>query len=438
VRALVLPIILYLMVSASLQAPGSPSDAAHRVFAALQRKDWRALVSLIDSTSLQTVREEELRAFVAWGRQKDEIAAANRANRGWSLDIHNDLPAAEIAAVKDVRVPTLEGSPTIGTLAAESPADFFVRLCRAGYETPTRDSPLKHFTALQRQIVGEVLDGDSLAYVLYRREARWIQDDTQFIGLPGRLMIATMRRHDGAWRMVLDDDIGWSPDLGVLLPGRPEWPGPIPEFKTQTRTMPLPAAPTGALPPRRAASEVARAALAAFETGDWKGLAALVHPDQLEDFQQRQIIRLIQWEDSRSMRERAFREGSTAFVMSYSDSLTADDLARAANIKLPLFGDSVTIGQLAHLSPAAFFERWCAVMFGEASHFYSMREAKRRVIGEVRETDGLTQVVYRSRARYAPQRLAVVRTQDDWGIYLNDELAPEGGIHLLLDPHDSK
>jgi len=411
-----------------------PSDAAQAVFAALKQHDWRQLATLIDPASLEEFREDQLRTFVAWARQKDEIAAANRVHGNWSLDIHNDLPPAEIAATKDMRVPTLAGSPTIGTLAAESPANFFSRICRAAYESSHTWGYLGDFRTLKRDVIGELADGDSLAYVLYRREARHIEDNTAWIDLPGNLKIAPMRARDGHWLMVLDDDIGWGPDLGELLPTREEWPGErAPKLATRTRTTPLQRLPPGAGPPRRSAGDAVRDAFAAFARGDWKAFATLVHPDRLAEFKREEIASLIAWENSRDARERAKREGMGVFMMSFSDTLTDSDIAQAASVKTPVFGGSTTIGDLAQLAPAAFFERWCAVVFGAESIFASRREEARRIIGEVQETDGLTQVVYQASRWKSVQRMPVVRTLDDWGIYLNEDVVWHGALDMLLD-----
>src|SRR5712671_1023855 len=145
------PLTLLLGLPLMVTAQTSPSDAVRAAFAALGKHDWRRLATLVDPPSLEKVREDQLRSFVAWARQKDEIAAASRVHGTWSLDIHNDLPAAEIEAVKRVRVPTLAGSPTIGTVAAESPTDFFIRLCRAAYENANPWGYLRDFSVLQRQ-----------------------------------------------------------------------------------------------------------------------------------------------------------------------------------------------------------------------------------------------------------------------------------------------
>jgi len=62
-----------------------------------------------------------------------------------------------------------------------------------------------------------------------------------------------------------------------------------------------------------------------------------------------QIASLIAWENSRDVRERAMREGMGAFMMSFSGTLTDSDVAQAATVKTPLFGDSTTIGGLARM-----------------------------------------------------------------------------------------
>ncbi len=417
-----------------LTAQTGPTETVRTAFSALKAHHWQQLAALIDPGSLENFKQSELRALAAFARQQDEIAAATREGRGYSLDIHNELRPGEIQQVASVRIRTLADSPTMATLAAESASDFFVRLSSEIYGSRAEKELTQDIAGLERQLIGEIIESDTLVHVVYRREYRHVEGDTLWSELPGSLKIASLTRVRSRWLLKLGDDIGWFADFSSLLRDR-RWPSP--EFKRQTRITEAPSVSAGAPAARRNAIHAARDAFAAFENKDWVSLAARVHPKELSAFQRRQIAYLIAWERSKESRSQAMRAG-TAFMLLYDDSLSDEELARAANVKMPMFGASTTIGELTHLSPAVFFMRWCETAYGPKSgHFGTWRtDLTRQVIGEAIENAAVAHVLYRFAGESGVELITLVREGDDWGIRFNSDIGFPVDLDMILHETD--
>lgn len=114
-----------------------------------------------------------------------------------------------VAQLADTRVPVFPGTPTLAELARLSPADFFVRWCQAVYEVAPEKGPGGGKTELQREVVGEVLESPMLAHVLYRSDGSREQ--------PWPIKRMPLRRSAQGWYLLLNDDLGWSIDLGMLF-----------------------------------------------------------------------------------------------------------------------------------------------------------------------------------------------------------------------------
>jgi hypothetical protein len=80
---------------------------------------------------------------------------------------------------------------------------FFEVWCEAAYGSGSRGlGGVK--SGLQRRVLGEVFEDDSLAHVVYRSEALYAVETMPL-------------KWSGRWLLMLNDDIGWIGDLDFQL-----------------------------------------------------------------------------------------------------------------------------------------------------------------------------------------------------------------------------
>jgi len=415
-------------------AQEGPTQTVQAAFAALAQRDWLALANIVDPTRLEKFRQEELGFILLWARQKDSIAEAKRQERPWSLSGRDSVSPETVAKVGHVQVPAFPGSPTVAQLAAIPPAEFFARWCGVAYGADAERDPVQEVVGLERRTIGQVLEGDTMAHVLYRRESRHVDMDELKIDLPGRVMEMPLKRSGRRWLLLLNDDLGRAWDLLGLFQ---ESHG----YRLGTSRQTTRAAPTTPTPPnpeavkaRPGPTETVQAAFGAFERRDWQALASLVHPDRLASFQSEQVAYLIAWTGSKEARAQATREGA-AFMMSYDDSLSSDAMATVADVKVEAFSHGATIGELARLSPSAFFTRWCEAAYGanpKKGPGQVKLGLKREVIGEMFEDDTLAHVLYRTDLWYSVRRMPLKYSSAGWRLLLNDDIGWSIDLSMVL------
>lgn len=420
-----------LLVAPSMSSlQSTPAEAVVAAFERVREHDWEGLARLVHPDRLEEFRSDELGMLLQWARRRDELAAGVRAGKGYGMNRDTLTPQA-IAAVANVPVTTFRKAPTFGQLAALTPEQFFVEWCTASDHRTGSMHRASNRIDYKREIVGTTVTDDSMAYVIYRQEMRTISDNVRYIDLPGQAQVMPLKRAGDKWLLLLnrEDVVGHMSFPDVL---------PIPEFRehprwddshipTERRVRPiLPQLPSGSAPARRSASAVAAAAFEAFEQEQWKALAMLVHPKALSDFRERELEFIVMWIKTREQRMQATREGSQGFIWSV-DTLTDDMVKAIADVPIPVFADSATVGQIAALSPADFFVKYCEAIYADAE--FKAGEG-RRILGEISEGEALAHVLYTPRSGYRftdpwkVLRLPVTRTDNDWGILLNDDIVP--------------
>ena len=418
-----------------LSAQATPSETVLTAFKAVHEHDWAGLARLVDPERLEQFRRDELGMLLEWARRREEIEASVRAGRGYGMNRDTLTPEA-IAAVANVPVATFRNTPTFGHLAALTPGQFFVEWCIASEHRSGNLHRASNRIDYQREVVGTIVVDDSMAYVIYRQEMRTISDNVLYIDQPGEAHVMPLKRAAGNWLLLLnqEDIVGHMSFPDVL---------PIPAFRdvpawdhsrvpTEKRVRPaLPQLPPGSAPARRSASTVAAAAFDAVEQGNWKALAALVHPNTLTEFRERQLQFVVMWVNTRADRLQATKEGVQMFMWSM-DTLTDEMIKTVADVPLPVFADSVTVGQLAAMSPADFFVKYCEAVYADDEFRVSdvADGQHRRILGEIPEGETLAHVLYAPRPGYRftdpwkVMRMPIMRTGDDWGILLNDDIVP--------------
>jgi hypothetical protein len=122
-------------------------------------------------------------------------------------------------------------------------------------------------------------------------------------------------------------------------------------------------------------------------------------------------------------------------MFSYEDSLPPEAIVQVAELEVPLLPRPRTIGQLAGLSPAEFFEEWCRAAYGIPREGIGSwkRTFERRLIGHAFESDNLSHVLYRTPRLYAAERMPLQWSEEGWRIMLNDDIGWSGDLSLEPD-----
>ena len=190
-----------------MAAQQGPTSTVQIAFSALEQHDWPTLATLVHPDALATLRQHSLAQIIVLA----ELAKAGKPTANFGYNPGDIVIADHLPQVGDQRVPEFPTSPSINELAALSPADFFVRWCQAVYESRP-ELPGSSVPHTKRHIIGEVMEGDTLAHVVYRREGRWM--------IPWHVDIMPLRRLGDRWSLLLNDDIGESVDLMTLFHDR--------------------------------------------------------------------------------------------------------------------------------------------------------------------------------------------------------------------------
>ena len=425
----------FLLVALALQAPQTPTQVVQAAFDATAKRDWRRLSELVDPARLKKFRDANLGMLVEWAQRRDEIAASEKGFGFYGID---SLTPQMIAAVKDVRLPAF--GETIGRLAALSSQEFFIRWSDAADRNAW--DPTEESSEAKRELVGELRMGDTLAYVIYRHEVRSVTDSVLCIDLPGQPMVMPIKKVSGRWRLLLNDDVGSVRYVFSLLP----IPDPLPHWDASklrrvTRLKPAPPLPPGASAPRRRPAQVTAAAFDAFTHGDWKVLAALVHPTMLAQFKREEMDFIIEWAQEKQSGSPVPVGGIQIMIHPRDeDTLTAANIASVAAMRVPVFRDSATIGQLAATTPEQFFVLWCEAVYGNpgaTDTSWAHYNGARRILGAVLEGQTLAHVLYSGGPytfddKWRVSRMPLMRTDDDWGLLLNDDIGERTILSMRL------
>lgn len=432
--ATVLGIVLFIH-SADMQAQSGPSQVAESAFDALSHRDWPSLAALIDPAALDTLRQMSLGLVILFTEERK----AGKEGGGYNpqdVRIPDHLPTLGAEHVS-----SFHGNPTIAQLASLSSSEFFIRWCEAVYGSVLAGDSVYDRVNLQRHIVGELLESDSLAHVLYRREARHVEVNELVIDLPGYLMVLPARKLQGQWRLEFNSDLGWLVDFMQAFNARHTIPAHT--LKHITRIEPEPAIPAnvGVGHGKPGPTEIARSAFDAFSRRDWPTLTALVDSGRLVAFQRAELAYLAVWVMSTKERAQAKTQGVTGFAFSYDDSLPpASAVAPVADVKAPVFPNDQTLGALAQLSPTMFFEHWCEAVYDKGPNWRpgaTKIKWQRAIIGAVFEGQAVAHVLYRyglkDLEKGPVERMPLKRTPSGWRLLLNDDIGSSLDFSVLLN-----
>lgn len=175
----------------------SPEDVFQTAVDAYASGDWRTLADLVHPDALASLRTKQLGSIVAYSVLEGEMAKGRSV--GFSPSDFAKPEAIEQA--KHVRISEFPNAPTIGELGVLSPPDFFIQWCEAAHRTDRHD-PRPSIQKIKRSLIGQVIEGENLAHVLYRLEVKSNE-------LAGALRIMSLKRDDERWLLLLNDDIIW-------------------------------------------------------------------------------------------------------------------------------------------------------------------------------------------------------------------------------------
>jgi len=196
-RSLCLSVAFTLVAMRMATGQMTPTQTVQTGFDAFARSDWRTLASLIHPEALTAFRTDQLGSAVGYVLLRTD---AQMRNRNISIRPADFVSPDAIERSKDLPVAEFPGAPTIGELAALSLSDFFVRWCEAAFRN--RERPWPAIQQVGRQIIGELMEGDTLAHVLYRQQV-------ESIWIAGKLDVMSLKRVQGHWLMLLNDDVIW-------------------------------------------------------------------------------------------------------------------------------------------------------------------------------------------------------------------------------------
>jgi hypothetical protein len=402
-------------------AQQSPEQVVDSAFRAIARRDWVVLRDLMDPTTLDLARQENLGMLILVAEQR---RAGEDAGGGYNPQ--DVIIADHIATVGSVRAPRF-GNATIAELAALSPAEFYVRWLDAAY-TPDRAGMIEDIVDRTRSIVGSVTVGDS-AWVLYHKDARWQEDDLAHITTPGTPEILPLRRANGRWRILPNFELAHGPDITGMFEDHPEGDLPAPA-RREVQHQPI----IRAGPPRHADAVpspivVVDSAFDALARKDWPRFTTLVDSRRLAAFQLRAIQQLVALLSLQKMRS---ANDSGPFT-SGGVMIGGADLEKAGSERVDIMRGRPTIDELRRLSPAEFFMRWCEVAFSAPSS--GDPRVERHYLGTVFEGEDHAHVLYRSSAFVFDLPAQVVRmslryADGHWRILLNEETDGESTLAM--------
>ena len=187
----------------ALKTQETPRDVARGYFDALLTHQWDTASALVDPVALTGIRDQTLAvlAYVAGHGDEFRRMMSEPIHGSGALTAFNiGLPdAANVAKYGQWRVPLYPGSPTIMNLATLPPVKLLAQsyeatrvICMDGDCSPFDDTQ-------QRTIIRTVVNGDSTARVIYRRE----RVDTPDLQAAARNDSLDLRRRDGKWRVEL-------------------------------------------------------------------------------------------------------------------------------------------------------------------------------------------------------------------------------------------
>jgi hypothetical protein len=198
-RSLQLVLAVTLSRTPMVSGQTTPTQVVQAAFQAFSRGDWQTLGAMVHPDALAAFRTDQLGSAVGWTLVRRD---PKTRHRNIAITPSDFVTPDAIEKAKGLRLAEFPGEPTIGELAALSPRDFFVRWCEAAFRN-REHNPWPPMQGLGREVIGEIMEGDTLAHVLYRQQMK-------SVGLAGSLKVMSLKQVAGHWLILLNDDVIWN------------------------------------------------------------------------------------------------------------------------------------------------------------------------------------------------------------------------------------
>lgn len=171
----------------------SVDDVVHEVWRAVRSQDWRTLVGYAHPLALSEFRQEVLLAMSYLGER--------------------EYPQG----MRDRYLTLVFGVESVADLIALSSESLFERILEA------RALADRSFSAVPRRVVGKVVDGDSLAFVLMVLDLgsslNEYLDSGRGLSWPNFEIMSLRRDRLKCWKSMLDGGLYWTLERSSSLPG---------------------------------------------------------------------------------------------------------------------------------------------------------------------------------------------------------------------------
>jgi hypothetical protein len=190
----------------------TPSQVADTFFAALGSQQWRTAASMLDSASASAFRDRELALLIAL-RSDTPLGRATSDSGGSIMAVITPAtpdPSA-LRSVADSPLTLFSDVRTVGALAALPTLEFAARYLEVSQRSLRSLHAEETTAAIDHEprtyrVLGHVIEGDSMAHVLYRTT-----DDEFTDREPHSVAVLHLRRSGIEWRLLLPSDLARLP-----------------------------------------------------------------------------------------------------------------------------------------------------------------------------------------------------------------------------------
>jgi hypothetical protein len=182
------------------QEPASPRTVVEESFVALRGMEWDAVAALSSPQFLEQFRQRQL--FYAEDDERQKLEKKkNPDSYGLPKCVQKYFESAEGNFNKRF-LENFAGIDNLLQLEVLTPAQFFAAWLAGTKNIKKSDQAAGPSVVVPvRTIIGEVVEGDSVAHVVYRRLPSPPGDADLGIKL------VTLRRYDGVWKIYPNDDM---------------------------------------------------------------------------------------------------------------------------------------------------------------------------------------------------------------------------------------
>ena len=197
------PIVLVLTLAgprADAQAPASPRAVVEESFAALGARNWDAVADLSAPQFLDQFRQKQL--FYAEDDERQRMAGKkNPDSYGLPKCVQKYFESQQGNFSKRF-LENFAGVDNLLQLEVLTPLQFFAAwLAGTKNLKPDEQAAGPRIVVPSRTVIGELIEGDSIAHVVYRRVPSPPGDNDQGV------KVITLRRYDGVWKLFPNDDM---------------------------------------------------------------------------------------------------------------------------------------------------------------------------------------------------------------------------------------